>query len=310
MIMSKILITGALGHIGSHFIHSLQAGDFKEVHLIDNLSTQRYCSLFRLPKNVSIHFHEADIMKDSIEPLFKGVRYVLHLAAMTDAESSLKKPEEVEKVNYKGTQRVAQACKKHRCKLIFPSTTSVYGTQSELVDENCQSSELKPQSPYAESKLRSERYLQRQKDLKFVICRLGTIFGPSMGMRFHTAVNKFIWQARWKKPITVWETALDQYRPYLALDDATKAFRHIMDHNIFDQRVYNVLSNNYTVREIVKALQIYFPRLKIQYVQSRIMNQLSYHVDNSLFKKTGFQFEGDLVKSLEASFKLLSFFES
>ena len=54
-----------------------------------------------------------------------------------------------------------------------------------------------------------------KKGLKGVSCRFGTIFGASPGMRFHTAVNKFCWQAVMGQPITVWSTAYDQKRPYL-----------------------------------------------------------------------------------------------
>ena len=46
--------------------------------------------------------------------------------------------------------------------------------------------------------------------MKFIILRFGTIYGVSSGMRFHTAVNKFCYQAAFNKPLTVWKTALNQ----------------------------------------------------------------------------------------------------
>ena len=52
----SILITGALGHIGSKLIDNLKPGQFKEVRLIDNLSTQRFPSLFNLPKGIEFSF--------------------------------------------------------------------------------------------------------------------------------------------------------------------------------------------------------------------------------------------------------------
>ena len=55
----KILITGALGHIGSKLIHSIKPGEYKEVRLIDNMLTQRYASLFNLPKGVNYKFYLA-----------------------------------------------------------------------------------------------------------------------------------------------------------------------------------------------------------------------------------------------------------
>jgi len=195
----KICITGALGHIGSKLIRELKHGQFSEIRIIDNLSTQRYPSLFNLP--VKVKFFEADILTTNLNEIFKGIDVVIHLAAITDAASSFDNPTLVNKVNYLGTQKVAKACIKNGCSLFFPSTTSVYGTQKGIVDEQ---GKLKPQSPYAESKLKAENYLIKQTKLKFVICRFGTIFGPSVGMRFHTAVNKFIWQAVMGQPLTVW----------------------------------------------------------------------------------------------------------
>ena len=253
----KIMITGALGHIGSKFIHSLQAGLFEEVRLIDNFLTQRYASLFNLPKGVRFVFTEADIMTADLDRYFEGVDVVLHLAAITDAASTFGKEEQVEAVNYSGTDRVAQACIRNGCRLIFPSTTSVYGSQDEVVDECCTLEQLKPQSPYAASKLKAEQLLERlgaEHGLSFIVCRLGTIFGISVGMRFHTAVNKFIWQACLGQPITVWRTALNQKRPYLDLGDANRAIQFIIDKGLFDNSVYNVVTVNATVGDIVETI--------------------------------------------------------
>ena len=152
----KLAITGALGHIGSRIIHSIRPGEFEEVLLIDNLSTQRYSSLFNLPRGVPFNFVEGDILTLDLDRLFKGFDVVLHLAAITDAASSVSRKEEVFKVNCNGTELVAKACLRNGCNLLFPSTTSVYGVQTDVVDESCPEEGLKPQSPYAESKLQAE----------------------------------------------------------------------------------------------------------------------------------------------------------
>ena len=62
-----------------------------------------------------------------------------------------------------------------------------------------------------------------------MVLRLGTIFGPSPGMRFHTAVNKFIFYAVTGRPLTVWSDAVALVRPYLALEDAVAAIEFILD---------------------------------------------------------------------------------
>jgi len=307
---NKIVVTGALGHIGSCLIRELPAcfPDDLQLVLLDDLSTQRYCSLFNLPKSAAFQFIEADILTSELAPIFAGARAVVHLAAITNAAGSFENAEQVEMVNFSGTERVAHACVAAGSPLIFLSTTSVYGTQSDVVDEGCAITDLQPQSPYAESKLKSEQLLQNlaaASGLRHVIMRLGTIFGTSIGMRFHTAINKFCWQAVTGQPITVWRTALDQRRPYLDLTDCVKAIEFVVQKDLFDGNIYNVLTLNATVREIVDIISANVDGVAIEYVDTRIMNQLSYTVLNDRFRALGFEFRGSLEKGIAETIELL-----
>ena len=304
----KLLITGALGHIGSRFINALKPGEFEEVVLMDNLSTQRYSSLFNLPQGVPFRFVEDDVLTANLEEYLDNTDAVIHLAAITDAASSFDHPELVEQVNFDGTERLAEACTQSGSKLIFLSTTSVYGVQEGVVDEACAADQLRPQSPYADSKLRAEfllRQLADRADLDYVVCRFGTIFGVSTGMRFHTAVNKFCWQAAMGQPITVWRTAMDQKRPYLDLGDAVEALKFILQRNLFDQGTYNVVTANATVRDIVDAISNHIPDVSIEYVDSPIMNQLSYVVAADRFASQGFEPKGSLQRGIAETVQLL-----
>jgi len=305
----KILISGALGHIGSKLIHSIKPDEFEEVNMVDNLSTQRYSSLFNLPKGINFTFIEDDILNTDMVALTKGVDVVIHLAAITDAAGSFEKRDEVERVNYEGTKLVAEACIETCTSLFFPSTTSVYGSQSKVVDESCSVEDLKPQSPYAEYKLKSEKMLQEMSEkqgLIFVTCRFGTIFGTSIGMRFHTAVNKFCWQAVMGRPLTVWKTAIDQKRPYLGVNDAVRAIKYIIVKDLFDGETYNVVSSNNTVREIVESIKKFVPDIEVKLVDSEIMNQLSYNVLNEKFISTGFQCSDSIEEGIKDEISLLS----
>jgi UDP-glucose 4-epimerase len=303
----KLLITGALGHIGSRFIHSLQPDEYEEVVLLDNLSTQRYCSLFDLPSGVRFRFVEDDVCTAGLDKYMAGVDVVIHLAAITNAAGSFEIQDQVERVNFEGTERVAQACVASGCRLIFLSTTSVYGTQEAVVDESCRDG-LQPQSPYAVTKLRAEELLQalgQNYGLRFVACRFGTIFGTSIGMRFHTAVNKFCWQASLGQPLTVWRTALHQKRPYLELGDAVRALDFIVKTDRFDNQLYNVLTQNATVGQIVDHIRTSIPEVMVQHVDSRIMNQLSYEVSCDKFRALGFQFTGTLAAGIRETCDLI-----
>jgi UDP-glucose 4-epimerase len=291
----NVCITGALGHIGSYLLRHLSVPGLEKIHLVDNFLTQRYCSLFDLPDKKNFIFHNVDITSDEIEPIIEDSDVLISLAAITDAPSSFEHEEDVERVNKKGLERLATLCAKHGTSVIFPSTTSVYGSQEKVVDETCR--ELRPQSPYAESKLWGEKKLislGEKKNLKFVIFRFGTIFGYSIGMRFHTAVNKFIWQASLGEKITVWKTALYQRRPYLGLGDCVRAINHAIENYIFDCQIYNIVTINLRVKDVVDEITKYIPDVKLEFVDSPVMNQLSYNVSNKKSLKKGFSYQDSL----------------
>ena len=116
----KIVVTGALGHIGSFVVRDL-ASEFPdaEIVMIDNMMTQRYASLFNLPDSGRYRFLEADVRSADMRTLLKGAHAVLHLAAVTDAAGSSDKPELVESNNYQATLTVAEACAEAGIRLIL-----------------------------------------------------------------------------------------------------------------------------------------------------------------------------------------------
>jgi UDP-glucose 4-epimerase len=294
----KFVITGALGHIGSSLIRYLP-GAFPgcQIVMIDDMSVQRYCSLFDLPPQGAYRFVEGDVRKLDLADLVAGADVLVHLAAITDAANSFGNAEQVERNNFEGTRAVAQACVAAGVAMIFPSSTSVYGVQEGEVDEDCPIDQLKPQSPYAETKLREEVHvaeLVRRSGLRAAICRFGTIYGVSPGMRFHTAVNKFCWQAVNRIPLTVWRTAYEQHRPYLALEDAVRAVQFIVERELYAPDVINVVSNNHTVRDVVESIRLHLPDCEVNFVDNKIMNQLSYKVRNAKLIAAGFATTGQL----------------
>jgi nucleoside-diphosphate-sugar epimerase len=304
----KIVVTGALGHIGSALIRALpERFPGAEIVLIDNMATQRYPSLFDLPVQGRYRFLEADVRDADLSGAFGGADVVVHLAALTDAEGSVERAAEVEANNYKATEAVAMACAATGARMVHLSSTSVYGTQDATVTEDCPRDALKPQSPYATTKLKEEQLVMSLSDkgLRAAIARFGTIFGVSPGMRFHTAVNKFCWQAVTGRPLTVWRTAYEQKRPYLDLRDAVDAIAHIIGRDLFDGRVYNVLTLNAPVRRIVETIRTAIPDVSVAFVDSPIMNQLSYEVSPKRFADTGFVAAGDLTRGIAETMALL-----
>ena len=226
---------------------------------------------------------------------------------MTNAEKSFGKEKEMFKNNLNCLKTVMNFCNSNKVKLIHISSTSVYGKQADIVDETCEKKYLKPQSPYAKIKLIEENLLKKQKKLKYTTFRFGTIAGVSKGIRFHTAVNKFCFNAALNENITVYKTALHQYRPYLSLKDAFQVFKFCIDNNFFKNDIYNALSGNFTVNQILKKIRKIKKKIKITFVKSKIMNQLSYHVDDTKLKNEGLKLNSNLEKDIKDTLNLFNY---
>ena len=305
----KIIITGACGHIGSFVaenIHKIKK--VKNTLLIDNLKSNSVGSIINLKKKNNLQFYIRDLNNIKALNEFKNVDCLIHCASMTNAEKSFGKEKEMYKNNLNCLKTVIKYCKKNDVKLIHLSSTSVYGKQAEIVDENCEKKYLKPQSPYAKIKLIEENMLKKSgKNLKYVTFRLGTIAGVSKGIRFHTAVNKFCFNAALNQKIEVYKTALHQYRPYLSVRDAFKLFKFCIEKNFFKRDIFNAVSGNFTVNQIISKIKKKKKYIKIKLVSSEIMNQLSYHVDDKKIKNYGLRLNADLQKDVDDTLKLFSY---
>lgn len=281
----NILITGGLGHIGSYLIRNLP----KEYNIIvvDNLMTDRYCSLFNLDRNVK--FIESDI-EDIDSSYLEDIDIVIHLAAITSVEQSISNVGEMESINIDKTKKFIDVCEESNIsKFIFPSSSSVYGVETDVVSES--DVFVNPQSPYAEAKYEIEKYISDRFSIDWVILRFGTIFGFSQGMRFHTAINKFCLQTSLGIPLTIWEQNYNQSRPYLGLNDACRCLLHFIegDNDIWND-IYNVQSLNIKLIDIVSMIEkIYNKKIELNMIETPLKNQFSYIVSDSKLKSTGFQ---------------------
>ena len=304
----NLLITGCCGHIGSYLADNIyKIKKIKKTVLVDNIKSNRFCSLFNLSKNNKLKFYLRDVDKKNSLDDFKNINYVIHCASMTNAEKSFGKEKEMYKNNIDCLKNVIQFCKKNNSKLIHLSSTSVYGKQTDIVDETCEEKYLKPQSPYADIKLIEEKMLiKNSKKLNYNTFRFGTIAGVSKGIRFHTAVNKFCLNASINENIFVYKTALNQYRPYLSLNDAFKVFKFCIEKDFFKNEIFNALSGNYTVNQILKKIGKYKKDIKVKLVNSAIMNQLSYHVSSKKLESNGLFLKGNIENDIKKTLKLLS----
>jgi len=302
----NILITGACGHIGSYLVRNLyKIKKVKKAFLVDNLISNKVNSLFNLNKKNKVNFFLRDLNNIKSLDDFTDIDIVFHFASMTDAAKSFENQIEMKKNNINCLNTVIRFCIKTGAKLVHLSSTSVYGKKRAIVDEKYEKKYLKPQSPYAKIKIEEEDILKKKSKLiKYITLRLGTIVGVSSGMRFHTAVNSFCLSAALNEKIKIYKTALNQYRPYLSLSDVFKVFKFCIEKNFFENDIYNVVSNNFTVNQILEKIKKIKKNASIILVNSPIMNKLSYHVDKKKLQNRGIFLNSNLNNDIYNTLKL------
>ncbi len=303
----NIIITGCCGHIGSYIAHNIdKIKKVKRAYILDNLKSNRFSSLFNFKNSKKLKFFLLDLNDPKSLNNFKNIDIIIHCASMTNAEKSFDKKNEMYKNNLNCFNTVLNFCIKNDVKLLHFSSTSVYGKQAKVVDENCEKKYLKPQSPYAKIKLIEEELLKKNnKKLKYNTFRFGTITGVSTGIRFHTAVNKFCFNASINMPIEVYKYAMNQYRPYLSLKDAFNVIKFSINNNFFKNDIFNILTANHTVGQLLKKIKKYKKKVKVKLVDSAIMNQLSYHVDNKKILSNRIKIVGNIENDIKSTMKIL-----
>ena len=264
--------------------------------MLTPLRTGRHAVLFHLPLGVPFEYVASDVCRDDLTSVVADVNAVIHLAGTTSTQDE----EELHRINVVGTHRVGSACAATGVRLIFLSSLSVrLGTGGvDPADER-----FVPDTAYARSKLNAERVLAElvcSAGLRVVVCRLGTVYGPSPGMRFHTAVNKFVLQACLGQPLTVWRTALDQYRPYLHVNDAVRILRFVLGRagDRDPHEVFEVATESARVRDIIAILEGFFPLLRMECVNSPLMNDRSLTVHCDRLARLEFEFKGSLASGI------------
>jgi UDP-glucose 4-epimerase len=294
-----IIITGGVGAIGSHLINNLPT-EWK-ITVVDNLLTQRYCSLFNLDR--PIIFREKSFL-DITEKELHQVNCVIHLAAITNAVGA--NPKDIEKTNVVDTKQFINKCFNNVPLFINMSSTSVYGVSTDIVHED-DDNVIKPQSTYAESKWEIEQYIREKSSLtKYVTLRCGTIFGISPGMRFHTAINRFCYDAVVNKKLTIWKENYEQVRPYLGIDDYFFCITHLLNNLDIWNQTYNIVSENCRLDKTVQYIQKYSKeKIELDFINTPLLNQFSYNVNTDKIQKTGFSFISSIEQGIRNTLNLL-----
>jgi UDP-glucose 4-epimerase len=289
-----VLVTGGAGYIGSRLIRELGANKEFEgttIRVIDNMLRERYVAIMDLPKEGRFEFLEGDVRNnDDLKRAFRDVDMVVDLAGITNAPLSFERRELTFDVNVNGGKRVVEhAVKTGVEKLVYSSTASVYGPTTGVVDEKYH---CKPISPYGESKLQAENTCleaSRQNGLNATVLRLGTVFGYSIGMRFDTVVDRFTYLASIGMPLTVWESAQNEKRPYLDISDTINGLIFALTKKGMTGEIYNVVGENASMNRITSVIAREVPDTRVVITPTPNLNQVSYELDGTKIEKVGFK---------------------
>ena len=213
-------VTGGAGFVGSHLVNYL----IKEGHsvsVIDNLSYGKKQNLTGVFDRIK--FYQEDIRGfEALKKILKNVDGVFHQAALTIVQDSLKNPQEYHDVNVLGTENVFKLAKEYGFKVVFASSSSVYGHKENMpINENA---ERKPINPYGQTKLDNEYLFEKYSNLGVSIIglRYFNIFGKGQTLAYSGVITKFLDRiSKSDSPIIFGDGS--QIRDFIFVGDVVKA---------------------------------------------------------------------------------------
>lgn len=274
--MSKIVVTGGAGFIGSHIAEKL-AKDGHEIVIVDNLDD--YYSIDIKKRNIEIvlesgdaNFINADVtnLKSMSDIIDNTVDYVYHEAAQAGIRVSVEDPFKPNNINVVGTLNVLKASLDADVKkVINASSSSVYGKEKYLpFDEQ---HPTQPVSPYGVSKLAAEHYcgvFYEVYGLPTTSLRYFTVYGPRM--RPDLAISIFTRKMLNGEPITIFGDG-EKTRDFTYIDDIVTANRGLLNNKATYGKVLNIGSGNrISVNNLVENLSaIIGAESEIKYTESQ-----------------------------------------
>ena len=234
--MAKVLVTGAAGFLGSHLVDSLLA-DGHQVTGIDNFATGNRDNLAHLAETKDFDFVEQDICNGLGELSKLKFDQIFHMASPASPPQYLAMPVETMHVNTTATEMLLQYASKNESRLLFASTSEVYGDPHEHPQTESYWGNVNPIGPrsvYDEAKRFGETFVshyQRNKLADAVIIRIFNTYGPRMDPDDGRVVSSFIRDGIKGKSFQVFGDG-KQTRSFCYVSDLIRGIRAAMDSKI------------------------------------------------------------------------------
>jgi len=283
--MSRILVTGGAGFIGSNLTKFLLDKGF-DVVVLDNFSTGSKENIEDIKDKVEIL--ELDVRNiEDLRKNLKNIDYIFHLAAFVSVPESVEKRCETFEINVRGTRNILDIAKEIGVKkVVIPSSAAVYGDDPEL--PKTEDSELIPKSPYAESKIMDERLVKDySKDIETAALRLFNVYGLNQNpdSPYAAVIPIFIKRALEGKDLIIYGNG-KQTRDFIYVKDVCEAFLLTLSTTLHGDIINIGSGKELSINELAeKIIELTNSNSKINYEDARPGDILRSVADITLSKE-------------------------
>ena len=247
----KYIVTGGAGFIGSYIVKKLVARE-DSVTVIDNLNTGKEENLESV-RNKIVFLKDSVLNMSLLEKETRNVDGIFHQAALASVQDSFSKRDEYYDVNVKGTENILKLAKKNNFKVVYASSSSVYGNPEQIPIK--ESDAKNPINPYAETKLKKEELAIKYSEMgvKVIGLRYFNVFGKGQSKEYAGVLKLFLERIRDKLPPKVNGDGT-QFRDFVYVDDVVNANILSMDSEI-SHGFFNVGTNSsITILDLAKII--------------------------------------------------------
>ena len=269
--MTKYMVTGGAGFIGSHVVEILAEDEENEIMVLDNFSTG---DITNLPPKNNMFVRTSDIIwKNDVEDAFDRFKpdVVIHLAAQAAITTAQEDPRHDLNVNGQGTLNMLLWSQKYEVKrFVYASTSAVYGDKLLTMSEH--ETKLCPDNYYGVSKLTGEMYAH-VVDVPSTILRFGNVYGPrQVPIGENQVIARMMRHLMFQEEFYIFGDG-HQKRDFVYVTDVARAVALAAnDQTVTMRQVYNVAGGqSYSVNAVAKKLaELWGYQDKWQYKRSRV----------------------------------------